>query len=150
FPNDIVAQLSTGVGVNQENFVRVFGSEGMILLENPWVANRREADTGRIILNPHDKHKRGEITIKSPGTSFQVEVDVVGDAILAGANQAGLPAMSGSDSLSQARTLDRWRESIGLVYEFETARKFSKTTLSGRALRKHDSANMTYGDIVGL
>ncbi len=54
FPGDILAQLSTGISVNQENIVRIFGTEGHILLPNPWQANRTSPEPGRIIL-----HRKG-------------------------------------------------------------------------------------------
>ncbi|HLG76799.1 MAG TPA: Gfo/Idh/MocA family oxidoreductase, partial [Ktedonobacteraceae bacterium] len=37
FPNGILAQLFTGVRVNGENVVRVFGSEGHLEITDPWL-----------------------------------------------------------------------------------------------------------------
>ena len=37
FPQDIVAQLFTGVQVNGENVVRIFGSQGSIIISYPWL-----------------------------------------------------------------------------------------------------------------
>src|SRR5512133_3525011 len=36
FAGDIVAQIATGVELNQDNSVRIFGSSGQIILSNPW------------------------------------------------------------------------------------------------------------------
>ena len=40
FPGDIVAQLSTGVRLQQENVVRIFGTEGSILVPDPLIPAR--------------------------------------------------------------------------------------------------------------
>src|SRR3954468_15507883 len=38
FPNGVLAQVSTGIGVSQENAVRVYGTEGSITVPSPWFA----------------------------------------------------------------------------------------------------------------
>jgi len=50
FPGDIIAQLSTGVQVNQESAVRIFGTEGSIHIPQPWVPAR---DGGTVVINVH-------------------------------------------------------------------------------------------------
>src|SRR4051812_24269292 len=45
FPNDLVAQLSAGVAVTQENVVRIDGTEGSILVPDPWVPAREGGPT---------------------------------------------------------------------------------------------------------
>jgi predicted dehydrogenase len=118
FPGDILAQVATGIMVGQENLVRIFGSTGRITLPNPWLCNRQSPDLGEIIVHLNGQSPQ---TIKVPAnvTSYTLEADVVGHAIAAGQCQAPSPAMTWDDTLGNMRTLDRWRESVGLVYDAE-------------------------------
>ncbi|MBC8106744.1 MAG: aldo/keto reductase [Anaerolineae bacterium] len=149
FPGSILAQLSTGVCLNQENDVKIFGTAGQITLPNPWVANRKDAEPGRIIVLRNNEPSR-EIAVDADTTAFSYEADVVGRAILSGNKQAPSPAMSWDDSLGNLRTLDRWRESIGLIYEFESPLAFSRLSIDERALARRASHNMKYGRIAGV
>ena len=149
FPNDILATCTTGVRMNHENAVDIFGTEGRITLPNPWVANRTKAETGRIIVRRNGEPAR-EIDIPADHTSFTYEADVVGRAILEGRKQAPSPAMTWDDSLGNIRTLDRWRASIELSYEFEKPAGFSRMTIAERPLARRTSHNMKYGTIAGI
>jgi len=122
FPGGIVATCATGVGVNQENVVRIFGSEGTIYLPNPYVATREGGCPGMIIVTRNGEPTR-EIVIPSDITSFAYEADVCGRAILAGTQQAAAPAMSWDDTLGNLRTQDQWRAAIGLTYARERPEK---------------------------
>jgi predicted dehydrogenase/aryl-alcohol dehydrogenase-like predicted oxidoreductase len=135
FPGEILAQLSTGVSVNQENVVRIFGSEGRITLPNPWQANRTAPEPGQILIQRNDEKQPREITIEASATSFAYEADVFGNALLSGKKQAPSPAMSRDDTLGNIRTLDAWRNEIGLVYDFETLAHYPTHTVSGRPLQ---------------
>jgi predicted dehydrogenase len=56
FPGGIVAQVSTSVSLNQENQVRVFGTDGWIHLPTPWGMGRdAKSNTTKIIV-----HKKGQ------------------------------------------------------------------------------------------
>jgi len=132
----VVAQLSTAVTVALENVVRIFGTEGQITLPNPWLCNRVEPDQGKIIVQRKGEPAR-EINIETSVTSYSFEADVVGNAILSGAKQAPAPAMSWDDSLGNIRTLDLWRESIGLTYESELPGAYRQRYEWGTAYGAH-------------
>jgi predicted dehydrogenase len=108
---DILAQLSTGVAVNQENVVRVFGTEGNIVLRNPWVADRTGGDAGHLAVQKKGDKEPREVSMPATVTSFTMEIDTFGDAVAAGAKQAPSPAMSWADSLGNMALLDAWRAS---------------------------------------
>ena len=124
FPGGIVASLATGVGVNQENVLRIFGSEGYIFVPGPYVFSGEAPVPGKILV-----HRKGEapheIEIASPATSYTLEVDVCGRAIRAGRQQPDTPAMTWEDTLGNLRALDAWRAAIGLT----TATRSSLATL---------------------
>ncbi|WP_428940890.1 aldo/keto reductase [Fontivita pretiosa] len=157
FPADILAQLSTGISLNQHNVVRIFGSEGNITIPNPWLANRTAPDIGRIIVQRNGEAQPAEIVIDADVTSYSYEADVAGKAILAGQTQPPPPAMSWDDSLGNMRTMDRWRQAIHLVYESEKPEGYRRTTVAGEPLRKPTAAGpqrpgpkMKYGHIAGV
>jgi predicted dehydrogenase len=114
FPGGIVAQLSTGVAIEQENVVRIDGSEGSIVIPLPW-APARDGGTSRIIVTRTGETTPREILIDSPQQIYAIEADVVA-AHLA---QRKAPAMTPDDSLGNMRALDGWRKDIGLVYDQE-------------------------------
>lgn len=150
FSGDILAQLSTGVGVNQENVVRIYGSEGRIFLPNPWQANRSAAEPGKIIVHKNGEKEPREITVEANVTSFAYEADIFGNAALSGKKQAPPPAMTWDDTLGNIRMLDSWRQSIGLMYDMEKPENLKTVTVAGRPLQKRSDAKMMYGQIPHL
>jgi predicted dehydrogenase/aryl-alcohol dehydrogenase-like predicted oxidoreductase len=148
FEGDIVANVATGVGVNQENVVRIFGSEGRIYILNPWTANRGGIDTGKILVQRNGEKEPKELTIDAFNTSFGIEADVFGTAVLAGQKQPPSPAMTWADTLGNMATLDRWRAAIGLAYSFEKPENVTYTV--HRQPLKVKPNNMLYGQIPNL
>jgi len=144
FPGDILAQIATGITLNQENVARIFGTKGSIIIPNPWISNRQAADTGKLIVNRQGAAPE-EITIPVTVTSYTLEVDVVGRAILAGNVEAPTPAMTWADTLSNLRTLDRWRQSIGLTYEAEQQANYRP-----RPLHIRPGSAMSHGNVPGI
>lgn len=149
FPGEIVASLATGISVNQENVVRVFGSEGNILVPNPYVAARDGAMPSKIIVNRRGEDPR-EINIDSPVTSFAHEADVCGRAIQAGRTQAEAPAMSWDDTLGNIRTQDAWRAAVNLTYESEQPQALTSVTLANRPLEVRTESPIPTGQIAHL
>ena len=150
FPGDVVAQLGTGVAVNQENVVRVFGTEGRIVLRNPWVADRKGGDAGHLSVQRKGEKEPQEIGIPATVTSFTMELDVFGDAAAAGERQAASPAMSWADSLGNLALLDAWRASAGVVFDREKVDTFPKVTVANRPLARRAGSPMTYGTVPHL
>ncbi|MCY2931523.1 MAG: aldo/keto reductase [Planctomycetota bacterium] len=146
FPHDIVANLATGVGVNQENVVRLFGSTGHILVPDPYVCWRDGAMPGKIIVNRNGQPPE-EISIDSPVTSFAHEADVCGRAIRAGRLQAESPAMTWADTIGNIRAQDAWRAAVGLTYEAEKAANLKPVTIAKRPLAVRAGKPMPKGTI---
>lgn len=148
FPGDIVAQLSTGVRLNQheDNVIHVFGSEGKITAPNPWVPSRWNRDPAVILLKRHEEKEVRRILVESPLDLYTYEADTVARHI----PDRQAPAMSWDDTLGNMRVLDRWRQELGLVYELEKPENASRT-ITGRPLgRGPDASKMTYGRLPGL
>jgi aryl-alcohol dehydrogenase-like predicted oxidoreductase len=147
FKSGTLAQLSTGVNVNQENVVNIFGSQGSITLPDPYMADRTNPPQGRIIVKA--KGKTEEIAVPSEQTSFTLEADFFGDTVLAGRREPAYPAMNAADTLGNLQTLDRWRDSARVKYDFEMPPAFRQTTISGEKLGVRQN-NMQYLQIPGV
>ncbi|HPO08967.1 MAG TPA: Gfo/Idh/MocA family oxidoreductase [bacterium] len=116
FPGDVVAQFSCGVGVEQDNTVRIYGTEGHIFLREPWVPGP-EGQPACIHLRKRGEQKGQEIMVPDGRRLYTIEADLVAENI---ANrQAPPPAMTWEDTLGNMRMLDHWRSEIGLSYDFE-------------------------------
>jgi len=117
FDGGIVAAVATGVGVAQENVVRIFGTEGQIFIPSPYVTDRTHPAPGRLTLHRRGAPQPEEIVVESAATSYTHEADACGDAVRRGLRQA--TCMSWADTMGNIRTQDAWRAAIGLTYESE-------------------------------
>jgi len=140
----ILANLTTGVQVNVENTVRIYGSDGNILIPSPWVPARDGGSTN-IILTRSGTKQPEEIVIESPAGLYSIEADTVAAHIEA----RQCPFMRWDDTLGNMKVLDQWRAQIGLTYESEKPGA-SKATVSGRPLAVSQSNKMKYGSIPHL
>ncbi len=146
FPGDIVALLSTGVAIAQENVVRIFGTKGYILVPSPWVV-LPEGGESKIIVHIYGKQSPEEISVKTDRWLYAIEADTVAENL--DNRQAKFPAMTLEDTLGNMKTLDMWRQSIGLVYEREKCEKMT-LTVSGRKLQPGRKSCMKYAEIKGI
>jgi len=112
FPGDIVAQLATALKADIENSVEVLGSKGNILVPDPWLPSRA-GGTSTILLRRRGSSQPEEIRVTTSDGLYTIEADTVAAHL----ERRQAPAMSWDDSLGNARTLDRWRAAIGLVYD---------------------------------
>ena len=106
----LVAQLATGVRIQLENTVRIFGTGGSITVRTPWLP----APTAQLVLARHG-HDVEEVRTAAPAGIYTLEVDEV--AAHLGARQA--PAMPWRDTLAVARITDAWRAAVGVRYPGE-------------------------------
>lgn len=147
FEKGILAQIATGVEANQDNTLQVFGSEGRIVLPNPFVANRANVDTGKIVIHRNGEPAR-DVIIEAGCTSFAYEADAFAKGVETG--MPPYPAQHILDTLGNMKTLDRWRESCGVVFQFETPEGYSKNTIDGSALKVAEPNIMKYGRVQHL
>jgi predicted dehydrogenase len=117
FPGDILATLATGTQVQQDNALRIFGSEGSIFVSQPWGPSR-EGGKSTILLERKGGSPQ-EIVVDSPQPIYAIEADHVAAHI----ENRQSPAMNWDDSLGNMKALDRWRAATGVVYESEKSRK---------------------------
>jgi len=146
FQSGIVAELATGVRVNQENVVWVYGSKGRILVPWPWIPGR-EGQATKILLYREGAAEPEEMVIEPPGWLYALEADTVARHI--DDRQAAPPAMTWDDTLGNMKALDAWRAEIGLVYDME---KPGAQTLPvhQRPLSLRPDSAMQYGQVAGV
>jgi predicted dehydrogenase len=109
FPGEIVATVSCGLQFQQENQVRVDGTEGTLILPVPFTAN---ADGGeaQILLRKHNQAP--EVITVTSEPLYALEADVVAHHIAQGHHEAAWPAMTWSDTLGNIRAQDKWRRAM--------------------------------------
>ncbi len=148
FPNDIIAEVSCGITFWQENVVRIFGTEGTILLKEPWHAGLEMKRPAIIVVTKDGIDEEINVEVNKP--LYAIEADVVaGNILYGGKTQPNYPAMSWADSLGNMRTLDMWRSSIGFEYEFEKPTVYIPT-IDKEPLKRYKDIKMQYLNIKGL
>ncbi len=115
FPGGIVGQLATGVGLNQDNGLRVFGSKGSLYVASPYVIAREGGDATIVVKRNGEADET--VTVRTDAYLYALEADAVGDAIAQGKLES--PCMPVADTLGNMAALDAWRASVGLTYESE-------------------------------
>jgi predicted dehydrogenase/diketogulonate reductase-like aldo/keto reductase len=139
FPGDIIAVLSTGVGLAQENRVQIYGTEGRLLVPSPWAPGR----TAKMTL--YRGREAEEITVEADRGVYALEADVAGERI----SEGQAPEMSWDDSLGNIASLDRWRDAVGLLYDSEKL-DAERGPVGGAALNVSKAHNMRYGQVEGI
>ena len=132
FPNGIVAEVSCSIMAQQDNVLRIIGSEGRIEVEDFWFASGHKGGVGKIeIIKGKD---RETVEVREDGWLYAFEVDAAGDAIRGGQSQFAYPGMSWADSLGNLRVMDQWRASVGLEYGVETSAKRVHNIAGGKVV----------------
>ncbi|MEO6060541.1 MAG: aldo/keto reductase [Thermoflexales bacterium] len=149
FANGIVAQVSTGVQVAQDNGARVYGSTGWIHVPDPWIPSR---DGSPAYVHLHTGSRTRKLKIEPGRPLYALEADAVAEAIGRKSAQAAPPAHTWDDTLGNMRTLDLWREQIGLIYDAEKPDAPEMKLTAGRARlpdlsKAKSSGSMRYGSI---
>lgn len=132
FPNGIIAEVSCSIMAQQDNVLRIIGSEGRIEVKDFWFASGREGGVGKIEIFKGGNQETVEVEEERWLYSF--EADAAGDAIRAGEKEFRWPGMSWADSTGNLRVLDQWRASVGLEYGVEKAERRT-ANVTGDAVR---------------
>ncbi|RUS15189.1 hypothetical protein BC937DRAFT_92778, partial [Endogone sp. FLAS-F59071] len=114
FPNNILAQLFSGVITNGDDAVQIFGTLGSITVPHPWRPDLADDVYITLQLNSQIAQK---IPISIPVRNiFAVEADHVAHHLASRQS----PYMAWSDSLAQSIALDAWRSEINLIYDADS------------------------------
>ncbi len=141
FDGGVTAQVSTGVRLRDDNQVRIYGSEGYLVVEDPWFGG--DGKPTHVTL-----HKAGEEPrdiSAEPALIYAAEADAVAAAI----EQRQAPEMSWADTLGNLTVQDAWRAAIGQQYASERDDAVIPTA-TGRPLTRRADAPMKYARVPGL
>ena len=146
FAHGRTALLSTSVRLQQDNKVRVFGTEGSLEIASPWFCGARGEEAVIRVTSADGTSEALQTGHQEPLYGFEAEA--FADAVTTG--HVAWPAVTPADSLGNMRVLDRWRRAIGLTYPMEKPGG-RPATVSGRPL-EHRPAGSTLpdGEIAGL
>ncbi|RMH10590.1 MAG: oxidoreductase, partial [Gammaproteobacteria bacterium] len=148
FENDIVAELTTSIQVSLDNQVVVIGTEGRIVVPDPWMTSRIEPRDG--LIEVHAQGRVQKINIPANRTSFSYEADVFATTVFKDQQEAESPAMTWDDTLGNLKVLDRWREAVGIIYANETPEAQQDKTVAGRSLARRQNHTMRYLRVEGV
>ncbi len=143
FDGGVTAQVSTGVRLADQNQVRIFGSEGYLVVEDPWFGG--DGKPTHVTLHRVGEDPR-DISAE-PALIYTAEAEAVQAAVRSGAKQA--PEMTWADTLGNLTVQDQWRAAIGQQYASERDDAIIPTA-TGRPLTRRDDAPMTYGKVPGV
>ncbi len=121
FPNEIIAEVSCSIMANQDNVLRIIGSEGRIEVQDFWFASGHKGGVGKIDVIKGKE--RQTIEVAEDRYLYSFEVDAAGEAIRNQSLEFAYPGMSWADTLGNLRVMDQWRASVGLEYGVESAAK---------------------------
>jgi predicted dehydrogenase len=109
FPKNIVAIISCGLCLRQDNKVRIDGTEGSLILPIPWAAN---VDGGEAQLLLQKNGQPPEMLTVTAAPLYALEADLVAHHVAQGHREASWPAMNWNDSLGNMRVQDQWRRAL--------------------------------------
>ncbi|MEC3982214.1 Gfo/Idh/MocA family protein [Amycolatopsis sp. H20-H5] len=108
-PGDIIAQLSCGFRLTQDDHIRIYGTGGQLSVPRPaWVHALRKPGTSHIVLTPEGGEPE-VIEVEATQGLFAREADHVATHIA----DRQAPELTWAETLANMRTLDRWREAVG-------------------------------------
>ena len=110
FPGEILATLATSVQLDQDNVVRIFGTEARVLLRKPWLP-APNGGFSEILLERAGREPE-TLPVAAAVGPYEYEIDAVAAQLTAREARE----MTLADSIGNAQTLDRWRRAIGLSY----------------------------------
>ena len=116
FDNGIIAEAHTAIMKNMDNNAIIEGTNGKIIVDNPWMPGRDGGpyySTIRIIKNGKEEVKE----FKGPEHLFFFEAELSSQSILKEKVQVPHPGMTWEDTLDNLKVLDQWRQKINYQLE---------------------------------
>ncbi|MBB4571769.1 aldo/keto reductase [Rhizobium leucaenae] len=136
FPNNIIAEVSCSIMANQDNTLRIIGSDGRLEVKDFWFASGHKGGVGKIELIKGTETQI--IEVREDRWLYSFEVDAAGDAIRADQTEFAYPGINWADSIGNLRALDQWRATVGLEYEVEKATRRT-TNIAGASVTMGNS-----------
>jgi predicted dehydrogenase len=110
FADGLIAQVSAGVSLQQDNSARIYGTDGWLHVPEPWIP-AREGGAVRMELHRAGKPDAEEIVVWTGEWLYGIEADAFASALAAGLRE--VPQMSPADTLGNMAVLDAWAACAG-------------------------------------
>jgi predicted dehydrogenase len=108
-PGAILAQISAGFRLRQDDHIRVYGTDAQLYIARPpWLHTMRRPGVSEIVVTPPGGEPE-VIEVEAKAGIFASEVDYVAAHIA----DRQAPEISWQESLANMRTLDLWRAAVG-------------------------------------
>jgi len=117
FAGGVLAELSCGTTVRNDQSAQIHGTEGWLDIPNPFLPGQDRHDE---VIHLHRRGASAPQDIAITGLVhglYAYEADAVAEAVARGATEA--PAMSWDDTLGNIAALDAWRQALGVRYAGE-------------------------------
>jgi len=117
FPGGVLAELSCGTTILDDQSVQIHGTDGWIDVPTPFLPGQGGRDEAIWL------HRRGNATPEKIAIDhlahglYTYEADAVAEAVARGATE--VQAMTWADTLGNIAALDTWRQAVGVRYEGE-------------------------------
>ena len=112
FESDIIAEVSTAIMENMENNAVITGTEGVIILDEPWEPGK-DGGPYHSLIKITKNNKTETIDFKGPEHLFFFEAELSSQTIIKEKFELPYPGMMWEDTLGNLRTLDLWRKAVG-------------------------------------
>jgi predicted dehydrogenase len=113
FSEGILALVSCGISLAQENGIKIFGSEGSLSISSPWIPGGRNPGITKIVLQKNNSQEPELFFVKTNVGSSNFMIDHFVKSI----TDIGSWGLYANESLANMKTLDRWRASAGVAYQ---------------------------------
>ena len=113
FPGGLVASVTAATQVASDNILRIFGSEGSLVVPSPWFPAPEKA----VIHLRRNGEEPRDIEVNAPGSLYTHEINLLADCVRRHDREAPSPAMTWADTIGNMEVLDAWRKDIGLVFK---------------------------------
>jgi predicted dehydrogenase len=108
FPGGFTASARTGTRLADDMQAHIYGSEGHLLIPNPWTPGKDGSEPTVMLSRVGDAEPRVLPVASAP--LFGAEIDALWEA----RDHGEARAMSPRDSVATMRGLDRWRQGVGV------------------------------------
>jgi predicted dehydrogenase len=112
FEGGMIAQVSCGLGLQQENSARIYGDKGWLQVPAPFVLPF-EGGVSQIFHYKAGSTAPERIDVSCPPL-YTAEADAFAAAVFAGAKEVS--AMTPGDSLGNMAVLEKWLAAAGVDY----------------------------------
>jgi len=106
FKNNFVANLETSFKKKMENNVIIHGTNGKIIIPNPWFPEKKS------FIEIHNKSKQYRKIIDSNYSSRVNIIKIISNLIRDNQREAKFPFMSWKDSLDNMKMIDEWKKLV--------------------------------------